>query len=512
MKLNNFNLKYLIRAHSILGLFALYFFYLACFFGTITVFMPYLKSWESPSRHFSVNSQYLNLDKIVPRVVEEYKLSNNIEITLPNNKDKALGINDENSKTIYVNPESQKVLKLDFETNFLTTFFNTIHIGTNIPIVGRYLMGVASILMIFLSISGFIMWINLKRKKTKKEKFWLKWHKNLSLSLLPFILVFALTGSVLGFMLSFSAPIAFSASETKTSNLRTLVSPILFPKDKKIKSTQAASMLKISDLQEIAKKKYPNLKIKKIKLFAWNHKDAQIKFIGYLKNNRAITARVNRMNLVLSGETGELLSKHDLQTSTTVNKILSAFYFLHFITDEEVLLRVIYFIFGILITAGTAFGYLIYSEKKEKKEDKNYYSILNKLSLSVMIGVIPATATILFLYWYFPFNMFERDLWLSGIFYISWATSLLYIVYKDNTLKVINHMFFISSILLVLAVISHGYVTNYYPWISLKEKIYDVFFTDVTLLTFALIFYIFYKKSANIKLLNKYDGDRYENQ
>ncbi|MGP2657525.1 PepSY-associated TM helix domain-containing protein [Malaciobacter sp. WC5094] len=515
MKLNNLNLKYLMRAHSILGLFALYFFYLACFFGTITIFLPYLKSWESPSRHFSVNINNINLDEMVPKIIQRNELSDIIEIWLPSNHDKALGINDENSKTIYLNPQTQKTLNIDFETNFLTSFFNSIHIGSNIPIIGRILMGIASILMVFLSISGLIMWINLKKKKTKKEKFWLKWHKNLSLLLLPFILVFALTGAVLGFMLSTSAPIAYSASEMKSSNLRTLVGPILFPRDKKVETSQETPSLKISKLEKIAKDLYPNLEIKKIKLFAWNDKNAQIKFIGYLKDNRALTGRVNRMNLVLSGQTGEVISKHNLETSTTPNKILSAFYFLHFIPDEGPIFRIIYFILGVLMTAGLAFGFLIYSEKKQlkaKRENKNYYSILNKLSLSVIIGVIPSTCLILFLYWYFPFDMFERNLWLSGSFYSLWAASLFYIALKNNTLKVINQMLLLSSIFLVLAVAFHGFKTKYYPWISFNEKIYDVFFTDIVLLVFALIFYIFYKKSNNIKLLHKYDGDRYENQ
>ena len=503
------------RAHTVLGLFALYFFYLACFFGTITVFMPYVKSWESPSRHFVSIEENAKLDEIIPEIIKRNELTGVIDISIPKVNEKAIGINDQQSKTIYIDPNTNKVLNIDFENNFLSNFFNAIHIGTNIPVIGRYLMGIASILMIFLAISGFIMWINLKRKGTKKEKFWLKWHKNITLLLLPFILVFCLTGAVLGFMLSTANPIVYSATKTADTNLRATVGPILFPKDKPVIETQNAKMMKISQLQNIAQKKYPTLQITNIKLFAWNDINAKARFIGYEKANRSITARINRMYIEISAVNGKVVATHNLETSTGANKILSAFYFLHFITDEGLLLRVIYFILGIIMTAGFAFGFLIYSEKKtltKKREDKNYYSILNKLSLSVMIGVIPSTALVMFLYWYFPMNMFERTTWLTGCFYALWAGTLLYAVYEENTLKVINHYLLLGAILLLLAVAFHGYQTTFYPWVSLSKGMYDIFFVDIVILLFAFSFYMFFKKSKNIQLLYKYDGDRYENK
>ncbi len=51
--LNNLNLKFLIKAHTKIGLFALFFFYISAFFGTITLFLPQIQTWENPSRYFS---------------------------------------------------------------------------------------------------------------------------------------------------------------------------------------------------------------------------------------------------------------------------------------------------------------------------------------------------------------------------------------------------------------------------------------------------------------------------
>ncbi|MBU3015825.1 PepSY domain-containing protein [Poseidonibacter lekithochrous] len=47
----------------------------------------------------------------------------------------------------------------------LSNFFNDLHIRRNIPKIGQLLMGIASILIIFLTISGVILYLN-KHKKT----------------------------------------------------------------------------------------------------------------------------------------------------------------------------------------------------------------------------------------------------------------------------------------------------------------------------------------------------------
>ena len=339
MKINNLNLKLLIRAHIILGLFTVFFFYLATFFGSLTLFMPYIKAWESPSRHFSIIQNKIDLDEILPEIIKKYELEDNIEITLASFRDKALSINDKYSRTIYINPNKKEVLNTRYEDAFLSEFLNEIHIGRNIPKIGVILMGIASILMIFLCISGFIMFIFNKKKKS--ENFYFKWHKNLTLYLLPFILVFALTGAVLGFMLGNSQSLAYAASKSQTSNLRALVAPILFPRDKIEKSLRKEQMLKISVLEKKAKIIYPDLKILQIKLFSWQKKNAQIKFLGYLKNDRILSGRINRMHIILNAVNGQIINKKDLSNANTfifyilfLMKVLSLdlfFLFFHFL-------------------------------------------------------------------------------------------------------------------------------------------------------------------------------------
>ena len=96
-----------------------------------------------------------------------------------------------------------------------------------------------------------------------------------------------------------------------------------------------AMMLGIGKLEEIAQKNFLNLEINKIKLQSWNEKNAKIKFYGYLKDNRYISGRINRMHIELSAINGKVIDKKDLSNANVTNGILSTFYFLHFIRENH---------------------------------------------------------------------------------------------------------------------------------------------------------------------------------
>ncbi len=506
MKLENLNLKYLMRAHTVLGLVAIFIFYICTYFGAITVFLPYISAWENPSRHFVLEEKNINLDKVIPQIIKDKNLEKTISITLPTFRDKTISIKDEKSETFYINPNTNTLLDTRNENNFVTNFFNEIHMGKNIPSIGQVITATACILMIFLSISGLILWLNNRKNKRKNEKVWMRWHRISALVLLPFILIFSITASVTGFMFPGSAPIAYTASNTKEIHLEKIVFPILFPKDEKVSQSFKSDMLDISILQNKALEYYPDLKIESIKLFNWNEQYAQIKFTGHLKNNRALSARHNRMYIVLKGINGELIKKKDLSNSNTTNKLLSVFYFFHFIPDESIIIRIFYFTFGIVMAASLAFGFLIYSDKKSKKtkNDLGYYSKLNTFAMAVMIGIIPASALVLCLHWIIPFEILEREFYIKSSFYGLWLLTFVYSAFKNSALKVTNNLLVFSALILVFTVLIHGYKTNWYFWLSYIDNMNDIFFVDFALLSFALVFCIFAKNSTSIEVLKKY--------
>lgn len=110
-----------------------------------------------------------------------------------------LKISSEAQNSLYINPVTNEVLKVTKEENLISTFFNELHTGIVIPLVGMPLMGMMSIGILFLTLGGF--WLYLQKRshrtssKTSWKATWLSWHKITGLAIIPYALVFALTGA-----------------------------------------------------------------------------------------------------------------------------------------------------------------------------------------------------------------------------------------------------------------------------------------------------------------------------
>lgn len=515
MNLKNLNLKFLIQAHTKLGLFAFFLFYISAFFGTIALFIPQIKTWESPSRYFAYEKEYnYKLDRIIKKTIFEEDFNTNlIEVTLPSYQDNVIAINDPASRTKYVNPYTEKMLDTTSDHAFLSGFFNDIHIGRNIPNIGVFLMGIASVLTLFLLISGFILFFNKHRKNKKDFNF--RWHRNISIATAPIILVFALTGSFLGFMFPTASSFTLVASEGKHSNMREIVGPIIFKKDKvPQKSVINNNLMNIDELLEKVKTIYPELKVTSFKLLQWNDKNAQIKFFGYSNENKIMTGKINRLNVTLNATTGEEINRKTIENSHISSKTLSAFYFFHFIPDETLLVRLIYLILCISFILSLAFGFFIWAEKKASKyiDNINYFNFLERFAISIMFGVIPATALTLFLYWAIPSDLFQKVIWIKGSFYLFWAFTLALSTYFDDILDLLKSFAFLTFIFLFGTVIAHFMnATQYIKILIEAENMHPVLYFDLILLILSFLCFLFYKKAHNINYFAKLSRGTYAN-
>jgi len=509
MVLENKYIKSLKVSHTYLGLFAIIFFYISAFFGTITVLKPYINTWESPSKHFAaMTTNEFNLDVSIPNGLETLNNpTNKVTITLPSATEKAIAMKYGFSENIYIDPNTSKVLDTQYENSLLSNFFNTMHINVNMSDTGQLLMGITSIAIVFLTISGVYLWLLNRKKRAPSKNFWFRWHKDLSLVILPYIIIFSLTGAVLGIMLTASSPFAYSASQGKETSMAKLVRPVIFVPPIKVKqSKEDAKMEKYSILYKKAQDNYENLHITEISLFNWNDKNARIVFSGYLNDNRILTSRVNRVNIVLNGETAQIVRKKTLDDTHEVSQFLSAFYFFHFITDEDILLRIIYIILGIIFTISLVFGLFIWIGRKILKGKNTYFNIITKLSTAFTIGMIPASTSTLFLYWVLPFSVQDRDTWIIGGFYTMWSFTFLYSVYKKDALDAAKDFLYLNALLLILAVLFHGYRTDMFLWDSYAHSIWDVFYMDLFFLLFGIGSFVFAKNINKIKFFDKFKG------
>ena len=186
-------------------------------------------------------------------------------------------------------------------------------------------------------------------------------------------------------------------------------------------------------------------------------------------------------------------------------KVLSGFYFLHFLPDEGIIVRILFLIFGIVFATSLVFGLMIWLEKKAKKfkKDTQYFNFVSKFSMSLFIGIIPATSFLLFLFWVLPIYLSEKNSWIIGGFFSFWSFTLFYSIYKQNNIETIKFFMKLNSIFLLLTVIFHGIRTNYFIWDSFIKEMNQIFWIDFSLLLFAGISFLISKKMPNIKLLER---------
>lgn len=490
------NIKFLLRAHTVIGLFCIFLFYISSYFGSLTFFLPYISYWELPSKHIEKSINYsFNIDYKLDEIINKYKLNDkNIEIIPPNFKDPRVKISTKNQSSIYINPNTNEELNTFYEYTNVSEFFNELHFGENIPVIGRFLMGLSSMGILFLIFSAILLLIWNKKKvkvNNSAKKFWIRWHKNLGLLIIPFLLIFAITGSFIGVMLFSSKPFALNATENKEENLRKIVAPIIFKQKELLPNSEnIIKPFNLSQLQSLAGINYEDLVITSINIYNYKKDNSQTMFSGYLKNHKAMTGEVNRVNIVLNSNTGEIISKINLDEAHTIKKTLSIFYFLHFLPNETFLIRIIFFIFGSILCLSLAFGYMIWASKKLNNiKDFKWSNFLNRIIFTTILGSITCSSVMFFSHYLIENEFIEKDLIMKGIFYILFFILLLYSFYENKISKIIRINFYLSSFLFFSSVFIHGFRTNIFIWDSFIKDLDVIFYVDLSLLLVSIILF-----------------------
>lgn len=511
--LEKLNIKYLIRAHTVIGLFCIFLFYISSFFGSITFFLPYINQWEFPSKHIEKSLNYtFNIDNKLDEIINKYKLDEkNIEIIPPSFKDPRISISSKKQSTIFLNPNTNEELDTFYENSSISEFINEIHFGNNIPIIGTFLMGLVSTAILFLILSGIILFISNKKKVKEKnipKKFWFKWHRYLALIITPYLLIFVITGAFIGLMLNTSSIFSLSVSQYKESNLRKLVAPIIFKQKENLPNNEIKTqMLDLSILYKKAQENYKNIEIRKINIYNYNKENSQTVFSGYLNNNKALSGNINRVDISLNSTNAQVLSKTNLEQTHGIKQSLSVFYFLHFLPDETIGIRVLFFIFGIILLISLVFGYLLWAEKKlHNIKDFKWSNFINRIILTVILASLTCTSLLFFSHYLITNQFLEKDLFIKGIFYILFFLLLLYSFFENKIFKIIKVNLYLSSFFFFFSVFIHGFQTNIFIWDSFIKNIDVVFYVDLVLILFSIILFFFAKKiSSNFLCRFNYD-------
>lgn len=488
----------LFHSHNFFGIIAALFLYVSIFFGLFAIYLPYISVWEKPSRHFSLAKiEEIEYEKILNPIFKEQNASNSkIEIILPNFKgDPALHVSRPFEQANIYNPTNNE--KITNEQNSqLAKFLNEMHYGNPLGLVGLAVFGLIGVLVIFLSINGLLMVLmyRFKSKVNSSRSFFALYHRKIFIWLIaPFFLI-VLIGAVFG--TSFFSVELISKITTKQS-ANSIIGKIIFKEVVLPKKQGDGKMLSIASLIKKANDINPNINFEKIILFNWQDESALIKLEGYNPKMPFLNGFINKPNILLKGSSGELVRQVKVLDREWVVLLADFVGFIHLLFGVDIFSRTIVAFLMFVCGVGVVFSVLLYLNKETKiLQDVYYYHWFSKLSLAVILGVVPATASLFLTQWLLPFDLSFRLTWQRGIFFDIWLMGLAYSFYELDTKRAIRVFLNFGGSFFVLSVFAH------WANMGLHVKPINIFSVDMSLLTFGgLCIFLSYKikkKALNV--------------
>lgn len=486
------------RVHVVSGISFSLLMYIAVFFGIFAILLPYIQVWEKPSRHI----EYMDVTKIDYAYMVEPVISdpnfptNNIKITLPGYQhDPVLKVSHQFVEPVLFDPNTKEKLNHEGDQSQLADFLNGMHYGAPLKTVGYTIFGFVAVGGLFLIVGGImlVMTIKYKNKARKPVSRFSKLHRKILTWVFPPFIIITLTGALMNIGYSGSGPMTYLSSKGETHKIWDLTSSILYPEIEIVKKTNnTAKMLPIGELIEKAKKINPQIDFQRIILINWRDVSARVQIEGYNPYMPFLNGISNKPSVTLSAVTGEFIRQHKVMDKHWSGLFYDSALFLHLLFGVDTFTRLLIASIMGVSAFGLGFGVLLWLEKKAKKFPKNipFYHWMAKLSLSVMIGVLPATGLIFVLQWTLPFDLKDRFIWQEGLFFVSWLSTLTWSFYRINSYQAAKEFFKLAGILFILAPILHYLNSDFSP-INLWEKgLVQIIGVDIALLIFGSLLFL----------------------
>jgi uncharacterized iron-regulated membrane protein len=486
----------LFRIHIASGVSFAIIMYLSIFFGVFAIFLPYVQTWEKPSRYIQkIEITKIDFNTILKEVFKEPNFpKNNILINLPGrNGESAVVISHRFAQALTFDPHTnQKIEDETKEISYLAGFLNELHYGQPLKLLGRLVFGFSAVGSMLLVISGIvlILMFKFKGKNTTPQNLFSALHvKIFQWIFLPFFLII-LSGAVMNIGLVSSGVMAKILSKGEANSIDGVVGTVLFAQEKPIKPTGNEALMKpISELLIQAKSINENLIFKQIKIINWNDENARVQIIGYDPYKPFLNGGFfNQPHITLKATTGELVDEKKVFDASVPVFVAEGIFFLHFLFGIDIFSRSFVAVLMGLCGIAIGFGVMLWLEKKAKRFDSviPFYHWFGRFSLACMIGVLPATGSLFLLQWLLPFEMSDRVLWQQGIFYNFWLATLFWSYFRINAYTAAREFLLLGGILFLATVVMHYIRLQTTPWSLLQRGMSHILGVDVALILFAL--------------------------
>ncbi len=508
------------HTHTVSGIvisFALF----VCFYaGAVALFMDELYQWENPeARIAAVDPGTVDYDRVYTAVKEQIKDFDpeaTFSMVPPNDKNPLIefygGTKTADGTTARfhsaVHPVTYKTLSdgTDEKTHMARTIYE-LHYFHQIPVVGIYLSGLVAFFFLFAIFTGLLThWKNIVNKfyafttEGKWKQIWTNGHISLGFITLPFQIIYAVTGALLGLSILLLAPSAFLMFNGDTSEVINAVRP-----GAGIKYDENALILQegigFNAIYQKVHTAYPETEV--TYLYTNN----------FEKEDGTIGVRIDDYRgiggdgiFIYGRKDGELLDATVPEARPYSKGTLAVLIKLHYATFGGIFLKIIYFILAMITCYIIISGVMIWRTARDNKKytdkQRRFHHRVTKIYLAICLSMFPALAMIFIGNKLVPLELPGRVFYVNSIFFLSWLVLTLIGLFWNNYRKLNRNYILLGSILALLIPIANGITTGDWFWKTLISKQYYVFSVDVTWVIigiFGLLICQYYLKPKQVK-------------
>jgi uncharacterized iron-regulated membrane protein len=463
--------------------------YVSIYFGLFAVFLPYIQVWEKPSRHFpAIDITGIDYEPMIASVTADPDFpKDNVIIDLPGFKgDPALRISHQFAKAIAFNPATLERIGDEGASSNLAMFLNGMHYGRPLQKAGLIFFGLMAVGVMFVTVGGVLLVYKLNFGNSGKTPRTLlsKWHRKVFTWVFPLFTLVVLCGSVMCLSLDGAGAMAYITTKGKYASMEPVIGPVLFPEEEPLeKADEPAAMASINELIQKAQTADPQLRFQRLTLTNWGDKTARIKIEGYNPYRPFLNGVTNRPAIVLDARDGRLIQQTRVEDRPWSVLLTESVYFLHLLFGVDILTRSLVFL--VMAACGLAIGLVVMLWLHKKAEPFEgwapFYHWMGKLSLTVMIGVIPATGVLFVLQWLLPFDLKDRLIWQQGAFFNLWLACLAWSFYRIDSYKAAKEFLTLGGALFLGAPAAHFIKSGIGPIALIQNNMASILAVDLGL-------------------------------
>ncbi|WP_340066844.1 PepSY-associated TM helix domain-containing protein [Ascidiimonas aurantiaca] len=485
------------HTHTVSGIVISFALFVIFYAGAVALFMDELYQWENPTaRVEAVNPATVNYDGIVELVKKEipdFDTSQQFGIRPPTEIKPLITFygslktkNDQAERfTAYINPVTKALHTRAEPLTHMSQTIYELHYFKQIPTFGIYLSGLVAFFFLFAVFTGVLThWKNIVSKfyaftiKGKWKQIWVNGHISLGVITLPFQIIYAITGALLGLSILLLAPTAFLVYDGDTDEVIKVIRP-----DAAMKYDENAKGIdnSISFNSVYAKVSNENPKFEVSYLYSRNYQKEDGTLTAVVGDHKGLGSDGT---FVYSLKDGSLINAVHPETKPYSLGTLAVLIKLHYATFGGLFLKIIYFILAMITCYIIISGVMIWRTARDNKKytdkQRRFHHRVTKFYLAITLSMFPAIALIFIANKLVPMETVDRTFYVDAAFFLGWSLLTITGLFWNDYRKLNRNYLLTGSILGLFIPVVNGIITGDWIWKTLVNEQYYVFSVDLT--------------------------------